>query len=145
MTLSTAQRKAIVEAAWTRGWGYRRIAAKSFPRISPATVRRILRRFKKYGDFDTPCGGKRNHRGKIPDAVRQWLVNYLETKDSTLYLDEMRDLLKRRFGIAYRANLICATLLRFKYTRKKLTIIQDGAGRATWSSTWSLASALTLR
>ena len=42
-----------------------------------------------------------------------------------LNLDDVRDLIIRFFGRKYRIGLICATLIRFGVTRKKLSLIAD--------------------
>jgi len=54
-----------------------------------------------------------------------FIIDFLKTIDPTLYLDEMRDLIIRFFGRKYRIGLICATLIRFGVTRKKLSLIAD--------------------
>ena len=111
----------MVAASWS-GWSGRKIARATFPRISESCVARILTRFKQFGDFSTPCAGKRRRPGKIPDVQVRWLVKRLREEDCTLYLDEMADRLEAQFGTRWRENLICATLLRYGITRKKLTI-----------------------
>ena len=121
MTYPTRTRRFVVAASWS-GWSGRKIARATFPRISESCVARILTRFKDFGDFSTPCAGKRRRPGKIPDVQVRWLVKRLREEDCTLYLDEMADRLEAQFGTRWRENLICATLLRYGITRKKLTI-----------------------
>ena len=54
-----------------------------------------------------------------------FLIDYLESVDSTLFLIDYLDsveLLKRQFNVVYKQRRICATLLRRRITRRKLTI-----------------------
>ena len=51
------------------------------------------------------------------------LIDHLENRDATLYLDEMQGLLIRFFGRKYKVPLICATLLRYGVNRKRLSLI----------------------
>ena len=63
--------------------------------------------------------------GKMLRRHVLFIIDFLKTIDPTLYLDEMRDLIIRFFGRKYRIGLICATLIRFGVTRKKLSLIAD--------------------
>ena len=54
-----------------------------------------------------------------------FLKNHLDNVDATLFLDEMRTLLRKTFGSAglYSTSCICATLIKRKVTRKVLSRI----------------------
>ena len=41
------------------GLGCKKLARLTVPRVSYSTVRRIIRRFRRYGDYDTPANSRR--------------------------------------------------------------------------------------
>ena len=104
----------------------RRMECQTHPRCrfapSLSSVKRILWRFRDRGDYKTHYGGSRRRPALMATAHVAFLIDYLDSIDSTLFLDEMSELLKRQFNVVYKQRRICATLLRRGYTRRKLTI-----------------------
>ena len=78
-------------------------------------------------------------RGAITTRHVNYLVRELR-RDPTLYLDEMRDLVRERFGARYHLSTICRTLMRNKFSRKILSVISSRRNefdRATFKLTMS--------
>ena len=122
---STAMRKKVVELTWL-GFTPREIIDRNrdFGPRDEQTVRSILRDYLRTRSFVNP----RNRRapvGRMRAAHFNFLKNHLDTVDATLYLDEMRDLLRKQFGRVgkYSISCICATLIKRKVTRKVLSRI----------------------
>ena len=111
MVHSKGLRKKVVEAHWRDGWSAKRIARCRFaPGLT--SVKDILRRFRDRGDYKTHYGGSRRRPALMATAHVAFLIDYLDSIDSTLFLDEMSELLKRQFNVVYKQRRICAALLR---------------------------------
>ena len=105
------------------------------PNLSPSvkTNRAILKVFLRNNSFKPPRKKRTpGTRSKMQKSHRIFLFHYLMTADATLFLDEMKTLLRENFphSPSYSIGLISATLLRFGFTRKKLEIY------ATQQSRW---------
>ena len=104
------------------------------PNLSPSvkTNRTILKDFLRTNSFKTPRKKRTpGTRSKIQKSHRIFLFHYLMTADATLFLDEMKTLLRENFphSPSYSIGLISATLLRFGFTRKKLEIYASQQSR----------------
>ena len=99
MTFGRHYRRILVLHYYQSSLGCKKLAQLTVPPVSYSTVRRIIRRFRRYGDYDTPANSRRRRAGLIPSDRVDWLVAFLKERDCTLYLDEMveqlRDQVKR--------------------------------------------------
>ena len=59
----------------------------------------------------------------MDQAHIEWLTRHLQTKDATLFLDEMQDKLIEEFNKRYSISTICVNLINVKISRKKLSKI----------------------
>ena len=123
MTYGRHYRRNLVLHYYQSGLGCKKLAQLTVPRVSLSTVRRIITRFRRYGDYETPASGRRRRAGLIPSDRVDWLVAFLKERDCTLYLDEMVEQLRDQFGTTYSIWSVCRALLRRRITRKKISVI----------------------
>ena len=122
---STALRKKVVQLSW-KGFTPQEIMARNqdFGPRDVRTIKSILDDYVRTRSFVNPR--ERSARvGRMRHTHFSFLKNHLDNVDATLFLDEMRTLLRKTFGSAglYSTSCICATLIKRKVTRKVLSRI----------------------
>eukprot|EP00618_Florenciella_parvula_P033761 CAMPEP_0119470678 /NCGR_PEP_ID=MMETSP1344-20130328/3476_1 /TAXON_ID=236787 /ORGANISM="Florenciella parvula, Strain CCMP2471" /LENGTH=158 /DNA_ID=CAMNT_0007503381 /DNA_START=175 /DNA_END=647 /DNA_ORIENTATION=- len=108
------------------------------PDLAPSlkTVEVIIAYYRLTGKY-SPLRFPRRRRGSVGPRHLAWLLAELR-KDPTLYLDEMREMLRSQFGCRYPLCTLCRTLIRNKQTRKVLSHIssrRSAFDRATFRAT----------